>query len=258
MRFDGAVAVVTGVGPGLGRAVALALAREGADLVLAARRPDMPRAVAAEVEAAGRRALVVTADVTDRDDCRRLAEAAEAFGPVRVHVGNVFAEDVFVPFHRVELDQWRRLMEANCFGPLQAVQALVPALRRAAPSAVVFVNSMIVRKPLPLQGGYMTAKAALLAASRQLALELGRHRVRVNSVLPGWMWGPQVEQYVAAAAERRGVGPEEVVADITAAIPLGAVPTDDQVAEAVVFLASDRAAAVTGQGLDVNGGEVFA
>lgn len=258
MLFDGQVAVVSGVGPGLGRKVAVALADQGADVVLAARREETLRSVADEVEAAGRRALVVPTDVTDPDQCHRLAEAAEGFGPVRVHVANVYAEDVFVPFHRVELAEWRRLMEVNCFGPLQATQALVPALRRAAPSAVVFVNSMIVRKPLALQGGYATAKSALLGAARSLAVELGRFGVRVNSVLPGWMWGPQVEQYVAFSAERRRVPPEEVVAEITAAIPLGSVPTDDEVAEAVVFLASHRASAVTGQTLDVNGGEVLA
>jgi len=124
--------------------------------------------------------------------------------------------------------------------------------------AVVFVNSMVVRKPLPQEGGYAVSKGGLLVAARVLAKELGRFGIRVNSVLPGWMWGPQVELYVRATAERRGLAESDVVAEITQNIPLGAIPTDAEVAGAVVFLASDLAAAVTGQALDVNGGEVFA
>ena len=162
------------------------------------------------------------------------------------------------PFGSVELDEWRRLTEVNLFGPLQVTKAFVPHMTERGGGSVVFVNSMVVRKPALQQGGYAVAKGGLLVAARVLARELGRFGIRVNSVLPGWMWGPQVESYVRFSSEHRGVAEDEVVAEITKEIPLGKVPTDADVAGAVVFLASDLAAAVTGQALDANGGEVFA
>ncbi|HUY63739.1 MAG TPA: SDR family oxidoreductase [Acidimicrobiales bacterium] len=258
MLLEGRVCVVSGAGPGLGRQVALLAARHGADVVLAARRPDVLRQVADEVEALGRRALVVPTDMTDAGQCEELAaRTVDVFGRVDALVNNAYVEDVFKTFRRVELDEWRRLTEINLFGPLQVTKAMVPAMTEHGGS-IVFVNSMVIRKPLAQQGGYAVAKGGLLTAARVLAKELGRFRIRVNSVLPGWMWGPQVEGYVKMMAEQRQVPPENIVADITKDIPLGTVPTDGEVAGAVVFLASDLASAITGQALDVNGGEVFA
>lgn len=263
MLLEDRVCVVSGVGPGLGRQVSLALARQGADVVLSARRKEVLQGVAAEIEAIGRRALVAPSDVTDPDQCEGLAAATvDEFGGVDVLVNNVFAADVYQTFRRVDLGDWRRLVDVNLFGPLQLTKAFVPHLQdRQARSekqrtSIVFVNSMAVRKPRPQEGGYTVAKGGLLVAARVLAKELGRYRIRVNSVLPGWMWGPQVEQYVEFLAEHRGVASSEVVSEITRDIALGAIPTDEEVAGSVVFLASDLAAAVSGHSLDANGGEV--
>jgi NAD(P)-dependent dehydrogenase (short-subunit alcohol dehydrogenase family) len=253
------VCVVSGAGPGLGRQVALLAARHGADVVLAARRPQVLEQLAAEVEALGRRALAVPTDVTDPAQCAALAETTMAhFGRVDALVNNAYVEDVFRTFRRVELDEWRRLSEVNLFGPLQVTKAFVTPMIEQGHGSIVFVNSMIVRKPVAQQGGYAVAKGGLLAAARVLAKELGRFSIRVNSVLPGWMWGPQVELYVKTAAQQRAVSEEQIIAEIAREIPLGALPTDAEVAGSVLFLVSDLAAAVTGQALDANGGEVFA
>lgn len=263
MLLEDRVCVVSGVGPGLGRQVSLALARHGADVVLSARREEVLQGVADEIKAEGGRTLVVRADVTDAEQCEALAaKTVEVFGGVDVLVNNVFAADVYQTFRRVELDDWRKLVDVNLFGPLQLTKAFVPRLqdRQAASDAqrtsIVFVNSMAVRKPRPQEGGYTVAKGGLLVAARVLAKELGRYRIRVNSVLPGWMWGPQVEQYVDHLAQHRGVDRSQVVAEIAEEIALGAIPSDEEVAGSVVFLASDLAVAVTGHALDANGGEV--
>lgn len=263
MLLEGRVCVVSGVGPGLGRQVSLALARHGANVVLSARREEVLREVADEIKAIGRRAEVIPADVTDAEQCEALAATTvEVLGGVDVLVNNVFAADVYQTFRRVDLDEWRKLVDVNLFGPLQLTKAFIPRLqeRQAASerqrTSIVFVNSMAVRKPRPQEGGYTVAKGGLLVAARVLAKELGRYRIRVNSVLPGWMWGPQVEQYVDFLAQHRAVDSSEVVAEIAKEIALGAIPTDEQVAGSVVFLASDLAQAVTGHALDANGGEV--
>lgn len=258
MLLEDRVCVVAGVGPGLGRTLALTFADHGADVVLAARRRPVLDEVAAEVAARGRRAVTVPTDLTDAAQCRHLVDRTVAeLGRLDVLVANAYKEDVFQRFEDVDLDEWRSLMEINVFGPLQVAQAAVPAMR-ARGGAMVFVGSMIVRKPRVHQAGYAVSKGALATAARALAEELGRYRIRVNSVMPGWIWGPGVQMYLQLAATQRGITEEEVLAGITRRIPLGTVPTEDDVAGAAVYLASDLAASVTGQTIDVNGGEVMA
>ena len=260
MLLKDRVCVVTGVGPGMGRQVSVALAEQGADVVLAARSSEYLDQVAAEVQALGRRAIAVPTDVTDKEQCHRLIDrAVEELGRVDVLVASAFRPDVFRPFEKVDLDEWRSLLEVNLFGALSVAQAAVPVMRRPeqAGGSIVFVGSMVVRRPMALQGGYAVSKGALLTATRVLASELGRHKIRVNAVVPGWMLGPSVESYLAFMASSRGVSESEIAAEIAADIPLGAIPTDREVAGTVVFLASDLSSAVTGQAVDANGGQVF-
>lgn len=254
--MGGKVCVVSGVGPGLGRQAAVLLAAHGADVVLAARRQTTLDDVAAEVAPAGTRVLTVPTDITDPAQCERLAATAQAeLGGIDVLVNNAFRFDVFRTFEDVDLDAWRKIMETNLFGSLQLTRAALPAMHRRGGGSVVMVASMAARIPPPLQGGYAISKGALLTATRVLASELGPASIRVNAVVPGWMWGPSVEMYVEMESTGRDIPPSEVVGELEARIPLGRVPTDAEVAGTVVYLASDLSAAVTGQAVDANGGE---
>lgn len=254
----GRVCVVSGVGPGLGRQAALMLADHGADLVLAARRPQVLDEVAAEVAERGVRVLAAPTDITDADQCHELMARAEAeLGGVDVLVNNAFRFDAFQSFQEVDLAVWRKIVDTNLFGSLQMTKAALPALQRSRSASVVMVASMVARHPQPLQGGYTISKGALLTATRVLAYELGESGIRVNAVVPGWMWGPSVQVYVQMTSEGRGVPPEDVTRELVERIPLGRVPTDREVAGTIVYLASDLSAAVTGQGIDANGGEHF-
>jgi NAD(P)-dependent dehydrogenase (short-subunit alcohol dehydrogenase family) len=256
--LGGRVCVVSGVGPGLGRQAALLLAHHGADVVLAARKQSTLDSVAAEIEAAGGRAVTVATDITDAGQCDRLlATAVAEFGGVDVLVNNAFRFDAFQSFEDVDLAQWRKIVDTNVFGSLQMTKAALPALRQRGGGSVVMVASMVARKPQPLQGGYTVSKGALLTATRVLAYELGSAGIRVNAVVPGWMWGPSVEIYVQMTSEGRGVSRETVIEELVERIPLGRVPTDEEVAGTVVYLASDLSAAITGQAIDANGGEFF-
>jgi NAD(P)-dependent dehydrogenase (short-subunit alcohol dehydrogenase family) len=258
MLLDGRVCVVAGVGTGLGREVALALAGQGATVVMGARTEQFLHEVADEIGAAGGTARAVPTNVVDPEQCARLVAAADdEFGRVDALVNCAYRPDVFQTFEDVDLDKWRKIMEVNLFGALQLCKAAVPPMKRQGKGSIVLVSSMVTRRPVLLQAGYATSKGALNVAAMALANELGPYGIRVNTVLPGWMWGPNVEIYVQMTSEARGVPEQEVIDEIAANIPLGSIPTDDDVAGAAVYLVSDLSGGVTGQGLDVNGGEYF-
>jgi NAD(P)-dependent dehydrogenase (short-subunit alcohol dehydrogenase family) len=252
------VAIVSGIGPGTGRSVALAFAREGAHLVLAARTAGALAELGAEVRALGRRALEVPTDVARAEECQRLAEAARAeFGRVDVLVNNAYRSAPYEPVERASMEDWRRIFDVNLFGSIQLSQAAIPLMKEAGGGSIVMVNSMSVRIVEPNFGGYAASKGALMTAVQTMAKELGAHRIRVNSVVPGYIWGPQLQRHFADVARQRGTTPEAVYAEIAARTALNHIPDPDEIADTVVFLASDLARAVTGQALDVNGGHFF-
>ncbi|HEY1828545.1 MAG TPA: SDR family oxidoreductase [Acidimicrobiales bacterium] len=254
----GKVCVVSGVGPGLGRQAARALAAHGADLVLAARRQSTLDEVQAEVQAMGARAITVPTNITDPAACAGLMAATiEEYGGIDVLVNNAFRFDAFQSFEDVDLDIWRKIMDTNLFGSLQMTRAALPSMRERGGGSVVMVASMVARQPQPVQGGYAISKGALLTATRVLAYELGPSGVRVNAVVPGWMAGPSVDIYVQMTSEGRGVPAQKVVDELNARVPLGRIPSDEDVAGSIVYLASDLSRAMTGQAVDTNGGEIF-
>jgi NAD(P)-dependent dehydrogenase (short-subunit alcohol dehydrogenase family) len=256
MMLKDKIVVVSGIGPGLGQELAFASAREGANVVLAARTESFLREVEKETQKLGARTLVVPTDITERAHCRRLADAAIAeFGRIDVLMNSAYTPGSFALFEKSDLDDWRHTMNVNLFGSLALTGAVIPHMKKQGGGSIVMVNSMVQKKPLPHQGGYATSKGALSTAAKMLAKELGPYGIRVNTVFMGWMWGPPVERFVKAAAKSQGISEAKVVAGITKDIPLGVIPDDADCANAAVFLASDLARAITGAGLDVNGGE---
>jgi len=259
MLLENRVAIVSGVGPGMGRDIALRFAREGANLALGARSADYLESVAKEVRALGRRAVALPTDISKLEDCARLVgRAEEELGGVDILVNNAYHPGDYELFEHADLERWREPLEVNLFGSLRLTQEVVPRMKRRGGGAVVFINSMIVREVLPTMASYAASKGALLAAAQGLARELGPHRIRVNSVLPGYIWGATLEGYFKAQAEARKVSPEVVYREVAAKLALGAIPGSEEIAGAVLFFASQLSSVVTGQSLDVNGGQVMA
>jgi NAD(P)-dependent dehydrogenase (short-subunit alcohol dehydrogenase family) len=257
--LDGRVAIVSGVGPGMGRSIALTLARAGADVALAARRPDCLASVADEVEAAGRRVVVVPTDVGDDQQCRRLVDdTADRLGRVDVLVNNAFTEEDWrEPFDGFDPDRWRRPMALNLFGSLQLSQAVVPHLRAAGGGSVIMITTLSVKNPIPLLAGYAASKRALTTAAQAMARELGPHRIRVNCVAPGHIRGESLDEYFDWIARRRGVDAASVAGEIASMNALPHLASPDEIAGAVLFFASDLSRMVTGQALDVNCGRTL-
>jgi NAD(P)-dependent dehydrogenase (short-subunit alcohol dehydrogenase family) len=227
-------------------------------VVLAARTPAKLDVAEAEIEALGlgTRVLKVATDIADNAQCQALADAALAeFGRIDVLFNSAYDPGSFEPIAEADLDGWRRSMEVNFFGTMQLTQACIPAMRAAGGGAIVMIATMVEHKPLATQGGYGASKAALRAATKHLALELGGDNIRVNSCHMGWMWGPAVEGYFDWQSQASGRSKDALIAEVTRSIPLGHIPDDGDCAKAAVFLGSDYARVVTGAALDVNGGE---
>jgi NAD(P)-dependent dehydrogenase (short-subunit alcohol dehydrogenase family) len=249
------VVVVAGVGPGLGRSIALASAREGADVVLAARSAARLDDVAKEVAALGRRGLAVPTDLADPEAAARLKETAlDAFGHVDALVYNALAMPPIKALGDVSLDAVSASFDANVVAALRLTRLFGPALIERKGS-VVMINSMVVRFSQLTMGPYKLTKAALLAMAQSLATELGPRGVRVNSVAPGHIWGDSLQWYFGYLAKKRGVEVSQVYDETAAGTDLRKLPEPDEIADAVVFLASGLARAITGQCLDVNCGE---
>ncbi|WP_137726251.1 SDR family oxidoreductase [Prescottella subtropica] len=249
------IVVVSGVGPALGRTLALRCAEAGADLVLAARTQERLDEVAKEVADLGRRAVTVSTDITDQASAENLAATAlDAYGRVDGLINNAFRVPSMKPFARTDFQHIRDAVELTVLGALRLTQLFTPALAESKGS-VVNVNSMVVRHSQERYGSYKLAKSALLAMSQSLATELGPQGIRVNSVAPGYIWGDTLKQYFEHQANKFGITIEQIYEHTAAASDLKRLPTTEEVADAVIFLSSPMASAITGQCLDVNCGE---
>ncbi|MCW2690357.1 MAG: short-chain dehydrogenase [Mycobacterium sp.] len=256
--LDNKVVVISGVGPALGTTLARRCAEAGADLVLAARTAERLDDVAKQITDTGRRAVAVSTDITDDDQVRNLVDASvAAYGKVDVLINNAFRVPSMKPLANTTFQHIRDAIELTVLGALRLTQGFTPALAEANGS-VVNVNSMVIRHSQAKYGAYKMAKSALLAMSQSLATELGGDGIRVNSVVPGYIWGDTLKGYFTHQAGKYGTTVDEIYAATAANSDLRKLPTEDEVASAILFFASDLSSGITGQTLDVNCGEYHA
>ena len=256
--LEGKSVIVSGVGADLGRGIALACAGEGADVALGSRTASYLDEVATEVSALGARALAVPSDISKPDECRLLAERSlTEFGRVDVLVNNAAAPGQGVRLEDADLDRVCRTLDVNMVGTLAMTQAVIPAMKDAGGGSIVMINTIGARRTEEGWGPYNASELRLLSLTRTLALELGEYGIRVNSVMPGYIWGPTIQRYFQAEAERRRVDEQTVYNEAAANSALNKIATPQEIAQAVIFFAYERSAAITGQSLDVNCGEHF-
>lgn len=242
----GKTALVTGASRGIGRAIAVGYARAGADLAVSARSAEALAETVAEVEALGRKAFVVPADVTDRDAAQAMVrEAIAALGHLDVVVNNAGGTSFMVPFNDVRYDGWTKVMGLNVDSIVHVLQAAGPHLLERGSGSVINVASVAGLTGTPMVTPYGASKAAVVSLTRSLAVEWASRGVRVNALCPGW----------TATDLNRKLWEDEAISNaMTARIPMGRWAKAEEMVGAAVFLASDSASYLTGQALAVDGG----
>jgi len=251
------VAVVTGANRGIGRAVTVALAAAGFTVAAAARDPATLADTVAEAAKAGGTAVPLGGDVCDEASVADLAVQAERLGPVHTVVANAGIAGPTAPLHEITLADWRETVATDLDGVFLTFRAFIPGLIQRRDGSLIAISSMTGKRPMPGRTPYAAAKMGVIGLVRTLAAELGPHHVRVNAVCPGAVAGPRIEAVFARQAEARGITAEAARAELTALTPLRRLVQAEEVAEACVFLASEGAAAITGEDLNVTAGVVM-
>lgn len=246
------VVIITGAGPGMGQAMCRGAAAEGAKVVISARSVDAINALREDIVAAGGEAIAVPTDVSDTAQCRRLAEEAiKAFGRIDGLVNSAYFHPPWASLETAEIDDVAKAMDVISLGGLRMAQSVIPQMRKQGSGSIVNISTLATRRPMPGEGGYAMAKAALAQMTRHMAVELTGSGIRVNTALMGWMDGAPLASYFASM----GAKGEAARAKRASEIPVGHIPPDKECAKAVYFLLSDYASEVTGAALDVNGGD---
>ena len=246
MDLTGKVALITGGNRGIGRGCALELARMGADIAIADCQPESEASpVVAEVEALGQRAVFVRGDVAGRASVQEMvSEAVRAFGRLDIAVANA-ARSVRRPFLEMSEDDFRATLDVTLMGVFHTTQlAARQMVKQGWGGSIVIISSVLAELPMPTSAAYNCAKAGINQMGRTAAAELAKHRIRVNVIEPGYIDTPG-ERAFATDLEMAGIGPT---------LPLGRLGTIEDIGHGAAFLASSRAAYITGSVLRIDGG----
>lgn len=240
------IAIVTGGGQGIGRAICLTLAREGADVAVVDLNAETAAEAVGEVEKLGRRGLALTADVTNLEEVTAAVnQAIEELGKLDILVNNAAVIDLLGKFWEQPVDYWRKSVDVCLFGVFNCTRAILPHMIERESGRIISMASDAGKAGEPLSAPYSAAKAGIMGFTRALAREVGRYKITVNAVAPAFTETP---------TSLRITTPELRERMVKRAYPLGRLGQPQDLANAVLFLASDAAEWITGQSYSVNGG----
>ncbi len=258
MELEGKVAIVTGAGRGIGRAISKVLAREGAAVTLAARSMDRLNATAGEIQGDGGRCLVVHTDVSSEGSVNQMfRETIDELGTVDILVNNSGIAGPTALCEETTVEDWNETFAVNVIGPFLCAKAVLPLMKEKRYGRIVNISSMSGKRPLVMRTPYTSSKMAVMGFTRTLAHEVGEYGITVNSVCPGATSGERIDNVIRNLAESQGRTEEDVRSDFTGPSALKTLVDPEDTAEVVCFLASERAAHLTAQDINVTAGLVW-
>jgi NAD(P)-dependent dehydrogenase (short-subunit alcohol dehydrogenase family) len=262
-RFEGQTVLITGASRGIGRAIALAFAAEGALIGAVSTTAEGSKSAAEEITAHGGRALPLVADVAREEDVvRMVAQAEQSLGPVRVLINNAGIGGPTGPLAAVSVSDWERVLAVNLTGAFlcsrEVLKSMMARARNASPPAVdgsiINISSMAGKIAYPQRTPYASSKWGLIGLTRSLAEEVGRVGIRVNCICPGPIQTDLLDSVFKARAAALGTTPEKIRERYVSVTMLKRILSPDEVATTALYLASDAASGITGQAIDVCGG----
>jgi NAD(P)-dependent dehydrogenase (short-subunit alcohol dehydrogenase family) len=256
MKLADRIAIVTGAAKGMGRDICLTLAREGAHLALAAREPAPLAALASEIQALGRRALVVPTDVTDEPAVERMvARARETFGRVDILVNAAgVTGPIETPVWEIKADDFDQVIAINLRGTFLPTKHVLPGMIQQRSGKIVNISGTSGLRGYKNRAAYSSSKWALRGFTRTVALEAGPYNINVNALHPGIVGGDRMDKLCREKARKRGWTPEQVYQEYVDEMALRRVTIAQDIANAVLFLVSDESSNMTGQSVTVDGG----
>jgi 3-hydroxybutyrate dehydrogenase len=259
MHLLGKTALITGSGRGIGRAIALLFAREGARVFLTARTHEQLASTAAEISDHRGEAAFAVADLTREADCRRIVDAArEKFGPISILVNNAGHYGPVVPVEEYPLADFDRVIAVHLRAAFLLTQLVLPEMYAQEHGVILNISSLSAKSAFPWGSAYAAAKAGMLGLTRVNAAEAARKGVRVNAICPGPVTETVMSQELGnTLAKKLGVSSEEQLAGFLQSILQGRGQTANEIAHAALFLCSDASSAMTGQSINVDGGAAF-
>ena len=244
--LQGRRALVTGASRGIGRDIALYLARAGADVAIAARNEEALLALKDEIEALGRKCVVIAADVTQEGAAANIVHRTESgLGGIDILINNAGGNSFSVSLQEMKFSGWQKTMALNVDSIVLLIQAALPALIRSGNASIVNISSVAGLRGAPLLSHYGAAKAALISLTQSLAIEVATQGVRVNALVPGWIETDLTGFLRSEDAIEQG---------LLSQVPMGRWGRTEEIAEGALFLASDASSFMTGQVLVMDGG----
>lgn len=255
LGLTGKVALVAASSKGLGRATALTLAQEGADVVISARGQEALERSRDEISAAtGRRILAVQADVSKREDIDRLvSQALDALGRIDILVNNAGGPRPGVFTDMTDAD-WLAAVDLNLMSAIRLIERTLPGMRQRGWGRIVNITSISVKQPLPNIILSNTVRSGVVAMAKTLAGQVASEGVTINNVCPGYMLTDRVRNLSKTRAEAEGLSVEKVMAQSAASVPVGRLGNPMELAALIAFLASEQAAYLTGATIQMDGG----
>lgn len=249
MELKDKVAIVTGGSRGIGRAIALAFAQDGADVVVAARSESHLKGVVSEIETGGGRGLVVVTDLSVPEQVEAMVDATlSKFGRVDILVNNSGIEGPIMNASEMDMVEWAQTLAVNLTGAMLCAKHVLGKSMIARENGVIInISSLSGRKGPATRTAYSSSKFGMIGLTQSLAQEAGRHQIRVNCIAPGLVEGDRIERVLRQASKLSNRPYDEVVKSISGRSALGRMVTPEEVAALAVFLASDRSSGITGQ-----------